>query len=289
MDLKSRVRRGKRKLPPKLTIMGPPGIGKSTFAADAPNPLFVSAEEGVDHIDTSSVTPESWRDMMEILKVVEGEDEFESVIVDTVDAAYNYLLGPHVVAEKGMKGGIDEQDFGRGHAAALAPWREFLSRLDQVRKSGKNVILLAHTQIKAFNDPEGENYDRYTLRLPEKAGGLVLEWSEAVLFANYQVKVVKSSKGSPKGKGELLGRFLFTERTAAYDAKNRYSLPEKLPLEWHALSAAMEGFDIDTLFAKAAEKEPEKVQKLKDWLDRAVDRRAAEAQAVTRLEEMING
>lgn len=289
MNLKERLHRGKKKAPFKMTVFGPEGVGKTTFAADAPKPLIVSAEGGTDHIDCTSVEPESWTDLLAIMRELEGDDEFETIVVDTVDWVYNNLLGPHVVTQKGMSGGLDEQEFGRGHAAAIAPWREFLSRCDGLRKAGKNVLLLAHSQIKTHNDPETENYDRYIMRMPDKAGALVKEWSDALLFANYHVKVAKAHKTASKGKGEMIGRFLFTERTAAYDAKNRYSLPERLPLEWSALSAAMGGFDIDDLFAKAAAVDAEKVEKLKSWLDRAVDRRAAEAQAVTRLEEIING
>ena len=41
-----RIKRGIQAGPQKVVLYGPEGIGKSTFAAQFPNPLFLDVEEG---------------------------------------------------------------------------------------------------------------------------------------------------------------------------------------------------------------------------------------------------
>ena len=50
MTLMSRVQRGRTPKPPRLLVYGTEGIGKSTFAAQAPHPIFVQTEDGLDEI-----------------------------------------------------------------------------------------------------------------------------------------------------------------------------------------------------------------------------------------------
>jgi ABC-type iron transport system FetAB ATPase subunit len=45
--------------PPRIAIYGPPGIGKTTFAAGAPNPVFILTEDGLGDLEyhTSRYAP----------------------------------------------------------------------------------------------------------------------------------------------------------------------------------------------------------------------------------------
>ncbi len=128
--------------------------------------------------------------------------------------------------------------FGKGYAAALDEWRKFLAQLERLRAKGMHVVLLAHTHLKTFKNPLGEDFDRYELKLNLKAGGLLKEWCDAVLFANYETFAVKAS-GTTKAKGVSSGaRYIYTERTAGYDAKNRYALPAQMALSWAEFESA---------------------------------------------------
>jgi hypothetical protein len=61
-----------------------------------------------------------------------------------------------------------------------------------------------------------------------------------MLFANYET-LAYESKGRVRGVGSG-ARFIHTERHAAFDAKNRQGLPERLPLSWDEfLTAAKAG------------------------------------------------
>jgi hypothetical protein len=57
-----------------------------------------------------------------------------------------------------------------------------------------------------------------------------------VLFARHEVRVVERNG---KARGMSSGnRLLHTTWTAAYDAKNRFDLPDTLPLSWEDFEAA---------------------------------------------------
>jgi hypothetical protein len=103
------------------------------------------------------------------------------------------------------------------------------------------ILLIAHAWIKTFRNPEGDDFDRFEIKLHAKAQGLLREWCDAVLFAMHETFTHKSGKGTEaRAKGISTGaRILRTQRTAAYDAKNRYNLPDSLPLDWQSLTDAI--------------------------------------------------
>ena len=107
---------------------------------------------------------------------------------------------------------------------------------------GMAIILLAHCQIKRFDSPETEPYERYQPKLQERSSALVQEWADAVLFANFRTVVRREDVGFNKDvrRGVTTGeRQLYTTEKPAYYAKNRYSLPDSLPLSWDALATAI--------------------------------------------------
>ena len=132
---------------------------------------------------------------------------------------------------------------GKGYAEALTVWREYLDKLNALRdRKGMVVIQIAHTDIKRFDSPEHEPYDRYVIKLQTRASALLQEHSDVVLFANYEISVTKSDVGFNKKVTRALGsgaRVMHTEERPAFLAKNRYGLPDTLPLEWSAFVAAM--------------------------------------------------
>jgi hypothetical protein len=104
------------------------------------------------------------------------------------------------------------------------------------------IVQIAHTDIKRFDSPESEPYDRYIIKLHTKASALLQEHSDIVLFANYRISTVKSDVGFYKKVTRALGsgeRLLHTAERPAFLAKNRYALPDTIAMSWAALAEAM--------------------------------------------------
>jgi hypothetical protein len=83
-----------------------------------------------------------------------------------------------------------------------------------------------------------EGYDRYEIKLSKKVAPMVKEWADLILFANYKTRLVEGADGRKKGRGGK-ERVLYAERTAAWDAKNRFSLPAEMPMTIESVEPAL--------------------------------------------------
>lgn len=250
------VARGKIVSAPRALCYGPEGIGKSTFGAGAPSPIFLGAEDGTGQLDVSRFPqPETWDDILSAIAVLEREPhEYKTLVIDTLDWV-EPIIWAHC-CERDKEKTIESYGYGKGYQVAVDEWRRFLSALERLRSVRKmGVVLLAHSQIRTFKNPEGEDFDRYELKLHAKAGGICKEWVDAVLFANFETFAQKNEK-TKRVKGISTGaRLLYTARTAAYDAKNRYSLPESMSLSWDEFAAGVAAGQVAPVEALKAEAE----------------------------------
>ena len=225
---------------PRIMLYGVEGIGKTTFAANAPNPIFICTEDGlgslqVDHFPLATKAS----DVLDaITSLVTDQHDFGTVVLDSVDWLDN-LIWSDVEATHDAK----DLAYGKGAMIVAERWREVLAGLNALRNDkGMVVILIAHCQIKRFDSPEVEPYDRYQPKLQERSNAILREWVDAVMFANYKTIVKKDDVGFNKtsNRGISTGeRLLFTSERPAYMAKNRYGLPESLPMSWEAFSKAI--------------------------------------------------
>ncbi len=236
MNLAS-IRRGPRETPFSVVLYGPEGIGKSTFGAGAPSPVFLGTEDGTAQLDVASFpTPSKFTDLLDAIGTLATEThEFKTVVLDTLDWL-EPLIHAHV-CKTNNKATIEAFGYGKGYVLALDEWRRLLAAIGVLRTKGMNIILLAHSRVKAYHNPAGDDYDRYTMKLHEKAEQLVKEWADAVLFATYKVVTAENDKGKIKAYGDGT-RVAYTEHRPAWDAKNRYGLPLEIPLEWSEFEAA---------------------------------------------------
>ena len=237
-----KIHRGKKPAPDRILMVGTEGVGKSTFASHAPNPVFIAAEDGIRHLNVASVEGlETFEDTMTALADLATEDhDFKTVVIDTVDWL-EPLLWRSVCEKRGwMTGGqpdIEKPGYGKGFAAANEEWRKFIVALAKLRNERQmEIILLAHCHIKIFSDPAGNDFSRYESKLAKGASAILREWCDSNLFATHE-QFTREVDGKVKGFSSG-NRIIHTTRAAAWDAKNRYDLPEILPLSYEAYSDA---------------------------------------------------
>lgn len=240
-DLSS-IKRGPDLKPPRLFLYAVEGIGKTTFAASAPKPIFIQTEDGLGALDVARFPMVERIDDVRnaIGTLYQQEHDFETVVLDSADWL-EQIIAKEIESTHEAK----DLAYGKGALKQAEVWRELLDGLNALRNErGMAVILIGHCQIKRFDSPETEPYDRYTPKLQERSSALVREWADAVLFANYRTVVKTTEVGFKKevSRGITTGeRLLYTTEKPAYMAKNRYALPESLPLGWDALSNAIAG------------------------------------------------
>lgn len=233
-----------RRLPPvRVLIYGPGGVGKTTFGAAAKNAVILSAEDGAEYLSVGRFPPaEVWQDVLDAMtELRDGDHKYQTLVLDSVDWM-EQLISSHICA-KHKKESLESFGYGAGYGLVFDEMRAFIAQLERLRRDkAMGIVAIAHSAVKPFNNPEGENFDRYELKLQASknasVSGLWKEWPDFMLFANFET-VASKEKNKP-AKGESTGeRFLYTQRTAAYDAKSRLTLPAQLPVEWSAFARAV--------------------------------------------------
>lgn len=230
-------------VPPRILIYGEHGIGKSTWAAGAPRPIFLQTEDGLTGIDAPRFPLATDFDQVEsALTALCEPHDFGTVIIDSAD--WLEAIVQRAVAIKAGHKGIEDFGYGKGYSYACDKFREVLSMLNFLRtERGMGVILTAHARAKRFNDPLTEPYDRYEIKLHEKTANLLCEWCDVVGFASLRY-TTKSADGGFGGKVtravETGERTLSVISSPAYEAKNRYGiLNGTMPLTYAALEMAI--------------------------------------------------
>lgn len=225
--------------PLRVVLYGVEGVGKSTFATQAPSPVFLCPEEGVSNLDVERFpTPQTWADVFEAIRVLTYEEhDYRTLVIDTIDWL-EPLCHEHVCALAGVAH-IDEIGYGKGYAEVVDQWRQLLGRLESlVRTRRMNVVLLAHATRKRHETPNGLQ-DRFQLKIYERAAELVRGWCDALLFARRE-RITLARKLTPRHPPEA--RLLHTEGTTSWEARNVFEMPSAMPLSWDDLSTAVQAF-----------------------------------------------
>lgn len=241
MDLKT-ISKGGTMQPPRVLIYGPAGVGKTTFGAAAPKPIFLPIEDGLGTIEADAFpTPKSYLDVRAALdSLIKEEHEYRTLVVDSLDWL-EPLIWAHT-CETNKWQSIEQPGYGRGYVEALKYWREFLDRVNYLRSQKRMAtVLIGHSAVKRFEAPDAEAFDRYVIKLQNKASDLVSEHSDAIFFANQVYSTIKTEdRGRVRTRGTGKGeRVMYTEERPAWIAKNRFGLPPEMELSWSAFMEAL--------------------------------------------------
>lgn len=231
--------RGKMNSPIKAVVYGPEGIGKSTFASQFPDPLFIDTEGSTKHMDVSRLpAPRTWNELRdEIHFVRDNPDTCKTLVIDTADWAEQLCI--QEVCIKGGKTGIEDYGYGKGYTYLAEEFGRMLRALTEVCEKGINIVITAHAALRKFEQPdESGAYDRWELKLQKKTAPLLKEWPDMLLFANYETIVIKDENGKAKAHGGK--RVMYTSHHPVWDAKNRFGLDEKLDFSFDSIAHLFE-------------------------------------------------
>lgn len=234
-DLKS-IRSTKKNVPTRILTHGPHKVGKSTFAAQSEKPIFVPTEDGQDNIDAQAFPLcKKWDDVMScVTTLYRDEHDFKTVVLDSADWAES-LAWAKVAQDHDVKG-IESIGYGKGYVFAADLFRELLDGLNALRlERGMQVIVLCHSEIKRFDDPQADSYDRYQIKLHKLVNKMVQEWADIIAFAQQDMatKTEETGFGNKRVRAiDIDRRVLRLKGSAAYDAGTRYEMPATVPLIW---------------------------------------------------------
>lgn len=243
MNLLDSVISGKTPKPPKIVLYGYEGTGKSTWASKAPKPIFIQTEDGLNEIDCNKLPlAHNFADVMNQLCAVRDEEhDYQTLVVDSL-SGFEPMIWDDVCRQYGVKN-IEKVDggFGKGYTIACNWWSQFRDLLSQINeKRGMMIILIAHVGIQTVKDPETATYDRTAPRIHRLAEGMISQWADAVLQAKQKFRIQKTAEGfgNERAIATAVGseggeRVLRTIGNAAVIAKNRYNLPEEIPLDFN--------------------------------------------------------
>jgi AAA domain len=236
--------------PVRAAITGLHGVGKSTFAASAPSPIFIQTEDGADAIGVPRLPLcRSWQDVLDQIGALVAEDhDFRTAVVDTVDWAerliHQYVGAKHLVSS------ISDIPYGRGYKQAEELLREALEGLDLLRADkGMAIVMLAHVKVKRFEDPTTDPYDRYVPDMHDSAAALICEWADVVGFMNFEIITRATDAGFGRKTIRGIGsgaRLMHLEERPGFIAKNRYGMPASLTIPrdggWRVFNDALTSY-----------------------------------------------
>lgn len=219
-------------------LYGIPKVGKSTFAAGMPDPLFFAFEDGCRHLEVF-ITPEKeleytwpmWLDDLRKVRTLVKSNKcpYRTLVVDVTELCFE-ACRKHCL----KKYGVDhESDLEWGKGWSIVEW-EFSRVLSGVKNLGLGLVLITHMDDKEIADFAGKKHTKHTTALPKKAREIVFGMADVILFA-------------AMGIDPLTGKWrreLHTKPSQDYEAGGRYlnpeGMPRKLPLAWEPFRLAFE-------------------------------------------------
>jgi hypothetical protein len=259
---------GVEKTPIKFCIYGAEGVGKSSLAAQMPEPLFLDTEGGTSRLNVRRIKIASWEELVATVKeVIATPTVCKTLVVDTADWAES--LCTDYICNKYRKANIEDFGFGKGYTYLAEEFGNFLQLMSQLIGVGINPVIIAHGKPRKYELPEEQGqFDRWEMKLSKQCAPLVKEWCDVLLFCNYKTFVITTENNSKKAQGGK--RVMYTTHNPCWDAKNRFNLPDELDLNYASIAHLFKAQAGDIAAASATvETERPNITKLKKMLSDA--------------------
>ena len=175
------ITRGKQPGAKKIVIFGPEGIGKSTFASQFPDPVFIDTEDSTKDMDVARFEkPTSWQMLKsQVAYVISNPDVCKTLVIDTADWAERLEID--WLCNKNGWDGLEGAGYGKGYTYSSEEFGRLLDLLTEVTEKGIHVVITAHAQLRKIELPEEMGaYDHWELKTSKKVAPMIREWADAV-------------------------------------------------------------------------------------------------------------
>ena len=218
-------------------IYGPPGIGKTALGSGFPNAMFFATEKGYKALKVFKKDVLSWEDFKDSIDdIVEGDHEFKTVIIDTVDLLFDYC-SQYVCDKLGIEH-ESEGEWGRGWSEVK---KEFTRVVNKLMQTKYGVIFISHTRGDKITT-QLEEITKTVPTLSNQARKILLPLVDTIGCMKYRSHKV--------GKGKYEEQLVISFKPTQYvEAKDRTGLlPDQLKL--HVIPDGKKTSDIVAKYAK---------------------------------------
>jgi len=225
--------------PPRLLIYGPEKMGKTTLASQFPDPVFIQTERGesagLEFTSFGHLT--SFQEVLDAFAALATEEhEFKTVVIDSV-SALEKLIWAQVCDNSNTRSiELAAGGYGKGYVEALALWSDVIEALNYLRaERGMTCVLVGHSVVTKFDDPETQSYSVYDIDLFDGAKSssraLIKREVDAILLVKKDVTIKTEGSARNPGRARADGgdtRWVYAQGRPAFSAGNRYGMPERL-------------------------------------------------------------
>jgi hypothetical protein len=207
-----------------VLLVGPPKLGKTTFAYGAPAPVFIQADEGGLSVlpgEVAHAVPTAWdrypgSDPHEhtviglVNAILEGQHEYGTLVLDTINRIE--LMIWRWICKIGQVDSIElyEKGWGKGFIKALEEVNRLIDILHKIKaRRGMHWIAISHQTVKNAKDPTQDDYERAMMQMNEKSASAWEGAADCIIYAQPEVQtfdhINKDQKGERR-KVEITGR-----------------------------------------------------------------------------------
>lgn len=220
---------------------GEPKTGKTTTAARFPESLLLAFEKGYNAIPGIIAQPiNNWAEFKQTLRELkkpEVKEKFSTIIIDTADIAYDYVVKYTCANAKRPDGsyGVDsiaDIPYGKGYGMVSQEFDECLRSIVQM---DYGLVLISHATDKSFKDEQGQEYNKIVPTLDKRANNIVARMADIIGYS----RVVKDEEGKASTK-------LFIRGTDRYEAGSRFKYtPDYIDFDYqHLVDAIANAIDM---------------------------------------------
>jgi len=171
-------------------LYGEPGIGKTSLALTAKNPLLIDLEGGAARAITraDSGSPATWDEFMHVLTVLPLG--YDTIVIDSfsevVTLAYDSLIGKNK-NEKGKIVDLYDVSAGAptlsGYSVGATLLKNLVNRLKAIKLKGLDIIMIAHPKT-AQKQNKTQSWDSYKPNASDSVLGAIMATFDLVGYVH---------------------------------------------------------------------------------------------------------